>query len=294
MDGLLTNAAVVLYCQKARLEFLYPQCSIQMARFRGTDRLAEFDDNRQYWGHAFSLLQRAEFFIRDHMPVSGKVLPGRMKRVDWPLYHPRAIREALANAFCHRDYAIPGASLSVAVYDDRMEIINPGTLHFGITPKTLFKPHESRPWNPIIANVFYRAGIIEKWGTGTINIIEWCKENRNPPPEWIIRSGSVVLTFKPSPEKTIQQPESQPEFRPESLRDRVTKLLQKGPLSISEISNQLRQKLISGQLKKVLRELVKEEVLSFTLPDKPKSRLQKYKLIKTKDKRQKQIILCVP
>jgi ATP-dependent DNA helicase RecG len=82
-----------------------------------------------------------------------------------------------------------------------MEIINPGVLHFGITPKTLFKPHESRPWNPIIANVFYRAGIIEKWGTGTINIIEWCKENRNPPPEWIIRSGSVILIFKPSPEK---------------------------------------------------------------------------------------------
>jgi predicted HTH transcriptional regulator len=122
----------------------------------------------------------------------------------------------------------------------------------------------------------------------SINIIEWCKENRNPPPEWIIRSGSVVLIFKPSPVKTMEQPESQPEsqpdLRPESLRDRVTKLLQKGPLSKSEISNQLGQKQISGQLKKVLRELVKEEVLSFTLPDKPKSRLQKYKLIKTKDK----------
>jgi ATP-dependent DNA helicase RecG len=111
VDGLLTNAAVVLYGTKARLESLYPQCSIQMARFRGIDRLAEFDDNRQYWGHAFSLLQRAEFFVRDHMPVSGKVLPGRMKRVDWPLYHPRAIREALANAFCHRDYAVPGAPI---------------------------------------------------------------------------------------------------------------------------------------------------------------------------------------
>jgi hypothetical protein len=72
------------------------------------------------------------------------------------------------------------------------------------------------------------------------------------------------LIFKPSPEKAIQQPESQPEsqpeFRPESLRDRVTKLLQKGPLSKSEISNLLGQKQISGQLKKVLRELVKEEV----------------------------------
>ncbi len=200
------------------------------------------------------------------------------------MYHPRAIREALANAFCHRDYAMPGASISVAIYDDRMEITNPGSLHFGITPKTLFEPHESRPWNPIIANVFYRSGIIEKWGTGTLNIIAWNKENGNPPPQWNVGSGSVTLIFKPSLDKTAQQPESQPESRPESLRDRVTKLLQKGPLSKSEISKQLGQKQISGQLKKVLRELVKEEVLSFTLPDKPKSRLQKYKLIKTKDK----------
>jgi len=284
IGGSLTNAAVVLYGKNSRLESIYPQCSLQLARFRGIDRLAEFDDNRQYWGHAFSLLQRAESFIRDHMPVSGKVLPGQMKRVDRPLYHPRAIREALANAFCHRDYAVPGASLSVAVYNDRMEIINPGSLHFGITPKALFQPHESRPWNPIIANVFYRAGIIEKWGTGTLNIIQWCKENRNPPPEWNIRSESVVLTFKPSPEKTAQQPELRPESQPELLRNRVTKLLERGPLSKSEISRQLGQKQISGQLKKVLRELIGAGNLSYTLPDKPNSRFQKYKLKTKKDK----------
>ncbi len=294
VDGRLTNAAVALYGKSSRLESIYPQCSIQLARFRGLDRLSDFTDNRQHWGHCFSLLKRDESFILDHMPISGKVINGRMRRRDRPMYHPRAIREALANAFCHRDYAVPGASLSVAIYDDRMEIINPGALQFGITPKALFKPHESRPWNPLIANVFYRAGIIEKWGTGTLNIIEWCKENGNPLPEWNVRAGSVVLTFKPLPDKAARQPESQPELRPESqpesrlewrqgsqlesLRDRVTKLLQKGPLSKSEISKQLGQKQISGQLKKILRELIEEEVLSFTLPDKPNSRLQKYRL----------------
>jgi len=63
------------------------------------------------------------------------------------------------------------------------------------------------------------------------------------------------------------QVEAQVEAQPESLRDRVTKLLQKGPLAISEISKQLGQKQISGQLKKILRELIEEEVLSFTLPN---------------------------
>ncbi len=85
-------------------------------------------------------------------------------------------------------------------------------------------------------------------------------------------------TVDKTPQAAGERPESQPESRPESLRDRVTKLLQKGPLAKSEISKQLGQKQISGQLKKVLRELIEEEVLSFTLPDKPKSRLQRYRL----------------
>jgi ATP-dependent DNA helicase RecG len=188
---------------------------------------------------------------------------------------------------------VPGASTSVAVYDDRMEIINPGDLHFGITPKTLMRPHESRPWNPIIASVFYRAGIIEKWGTGTLNIIDWCRENGNPPPEWQVRAGSVVVTFKPlmdkperQPESGVEldsqpdsQPESQPESGVESLREKIIQLLSKESLSKSEISKQLGQKQISGQLKKVLMELLETGVITFTIPEKPNSRLQKYQLV---------------
>lgn len=300
LDGVLTNAAVVLFGKSPRLEALYPQCLIQLARFRGKDRLSDFSDNRQYWGHAFSLLQRAEAFFKDHIPIAGKVYPDKFKRRDRPLYHPRAFREALANAFCHRDYAVPGASVSVAVYDDRLEVINPGALHFGITPKALTRPHESRPWNPIIAGVFYRAGIIEKWGTGTLNIMDWCRENGNPPPEWQVRAGSVVLTFRPLQEKTARQSESQFKSQSESgvesqfksqfksqsesqsmsLREKVLQLLTKEPLSATEMSRKLGQIRASGQLKQILRNLVAEGVVAYTIPDKPKSRLQKYRLVK--------------
>lgn len=145
-------------------------------------------------------------------------------------------------------------------------------------------------WN--IANVFYRAGIIEKWGTGTLNIIEWCKENKNPLPEWSIRSGSVILTFKPSLDKNVKQlkaqpelqPESQPELQPElqteSLRDKVINLLQEKSLSKSAISKRLRQKQISGQLKKVIKELLAEGIVEYSIPEKPTSKLQTYKLIR--------------
>lgn len=131
---------------------------------------------------------------------------GKMIREDQPWYPPRATREAIANALCHRDYCIPGGAVAVAMYDDHLEITNPGGLHFGITPEKLTGPHESRPWNPILANVFYRAGIIERWGTGTLNIIDWCADNGNPQPEWSERAGSLVVTFKSaylSPEKQV-------------------------------------------------------------------------------------------
>jgi len=68
------------------------------------------------------------------------------------------------------------------------------------------------------------------------------------------------------------------------LRGRVTKLLKKGPLSKSEISKRLGQKRTSGQLNKVMKELLAEGIVAYSIPEKPSSRLLKYKLIKTKDK----------
>jgi ATP-dependent DNA helicase RecG len=109
----LLNAAVVLYGKTDRLKSLYPQMSIQLARFRGVNRLADFSDNRQYWGHAFSLLRRAETFLMDHVPIAGRVVPGKMIREDQPLYPPRATREATANALCHRDYSMPGGAVAM-------------------------------------------------------------------------------------------------------------------------------------------------------------------------------------
>ncbi|NGX45042.1 MAG: hypothetical protein K940chlam2_00182 [Chlamydiae bacterium] len=160
---------------------------------------------------------------------------------------------------------------------------------FDITPEKLAKPHESKPWNPIIASVFYRAGVIEKWGMGTLNIIEWCKENGNPKPAWEIRAQSVVTTFLPSSFFTTGKgpsdqagrngPESRPESRPESLEDQVLNMLATGPLSKSELSQALGHRNISGGLKKVLAGLLKQEKIAYTIPEKPNSRLQKYKLI---------------
>ncbi len=84
-----------------------------------------------FFGHAFQLLHRAESFLLDHTQIASRVLPKR-EREDLPAYLPAVTREALANALCHRDYAQASGNLSVAMYDDRLEIANPGGLHFGL------------------------------------------------------------------------------------------------------------------------------------------------------------------
>jgi ATP-dependent DNA helicase RecG len=170
-NGVLLRAAVVLFGRRELLEAELPQALLRVARFRGTDR-TEFLDNRQLHGNIFDLLFRAERFLRDTLPVAGRIETGLFERIDDPLYPPLALREALANAFCHRDYSIGGGSVAIGVYDDRLEVTSSGTLHFGLTPEALFQPHESLLWNPLIARVLYRRGIIEEWGRGTLKILD--------------------------------------------------------------------------------------------------------------------------
>ena len=281
-DSKLLNAAVALYGKSDQLKILYPQMSIRLARFRGRDRLADFADNRQYWGHAFSLLRRAESFLMDHVPIAGRVVPGKMIREDQPWYPPLATRETLANALCHRDYTIPGGAVAVAMYDDHLEITNPGVLHFGITPEKLTKPHESKPWNPIIANVFYRAGIIERWGTGTLNIIDWCAENGNPPPLWQEQADSVYVTFLPAvlpgtPEVTDQVTDQVADQVTDQVK-RLLSLLAEGPINAVQLMEMLNLSHRPTFRDNYLHPALGAGFVEMTIPNKPRSSKQKYRL----------------
>lgn len=180
-----------------RLVPIFPQCLLKLARFRGLDK-SEFLDNRQEYGHAFELLIRGQRFLRDHLPIAGRIVPGLFEREDDPLYPPEALREALANALCHRDYAAGGGSISIAIYDDRLEVGSVGPLPFGQTPGELKKPHPSRPWNPLIAGAFHRRGIIESWGRGTLKMTELTHRTGLAPPEIEAGVDEVIVRFRPA------------------------------------------------------------------------------------------------
>ena len=220
-------------------------------------------------------MRRAERFLIESLPVAGRIVPGRIEREDTPLLPVEALREALANAFVHRDYAIGGGSVSVALYDDRLEVISVGDLHFGLTPEALFREHESKPWNPMIARTFYRRGIIETWGRGTLKIARLMRERELEPPVVTVREGAVVVTLRlPAPVETPlnatgkgQTPEKTPEKRLEKTPEAILGLFREAPnLSAAEVASRLGRS--ESAVHRAIRKLRKSGRLRRIGPDK--------------------------
>jgi ATP-dependent DNA helicase RecG len=191
-DGSINNAAVVLFGKKMVAN--YHHCQLQLARFQGLDR-SEFMDIDLAYGNVFELMEKAMVFVRRHLPIAAKIIPDQMERVETPLIPFNAIREVLYNAFCHRDYTIYGGSIGLAIYDDRMEIFSHGSLPPGATLEKI-KEGFSKRRNPVIADVFYRTNLIEKWGRGIQKIISLCLVANVPEPEFFADALEVKVTFR--------------------------------------------------------------------------------------------------
>ncbi|MBI4602382.1 MAG: hypothetical protein HY721_10530, partial [Planctomycetes bacterium] len=108
---------------------------------------------------------------------------GRVRRRDLPEYPVEAVREAVINAVVHADYSIGGAGTKVAVFDDRIEITNPGLLPFGLTLEAALAG-VSRLRNRVIGRVFRELGLIEQWGSGLGRITAACANAGLPAPRF--------------------------------------------------------------------------------------------------------------
>lgn len=105
-----------------------------------------------------------------------------------------AVTEAVVNAVAHRDYA-SNASVQVMLFADRLEVWNPGELPPSLTPERLREPHASIPRNPLIAEPLYLARYIEKAGSGTLDMIDRCKNAGLPSPDFEERAGLFLATL---------------------------------------------------------------------------------------------------
>lgn len=191
-NGNPTNGAVMLFSNNIEE---YPQFRLRMARFLGTDK-NEFIDNQRAEGNFFDLLDAGMAFFFKHLNLSGKITNHslqREERLEVP-YH--ALREALINSLCHRQWEKHNLTGSIAIYDDRIEIANPGIFPPQISPESIKEPHESYPYNLKIAEALYKSTYLESWGSGAKRIMDACREQGVEEPTWRWDGGFVIVSFK--------------------------------------------------------------------------------------------------
>ena len=286
-DGRPTWAAVLLFGKRPQSPLT--QATVHCGRFRTE---IDIDDDRLIEGSLIEQIDETMDFLKKHINVrfviTGK--PRRDQIWDYPL---EALREAVVNAICHRDYG-DTADIQIKVFDDHIRIWNPGLLPYGMTFEELHKrTHASKPRNKFIAQVFYDLGIIERYGSGIHRILDACAVAGLPEPTFSESSGGLVVTFRKAVTATCRQQkgekvESQSELpaqlatqSPTQSGDPVTRLLsvlQTGDLSSSELRTMLKIKHRPTFRKNYLHPALAADLIILTIPDKPNSRLQKYRL----------------
>ncbi|SPF50246.1 putative transcriptional regulator with HTH domain [Candidatus Sulfopaludibacter sp. SbA4] len=156
----------------------FPDAWIQAGRFAGKDR-SRVADSVQIRSHLPRAIEEAIAFVQKHM--SREAVIGPVRRTDRWSVPPAALREAIVNAVVHADYAERGVPIRVAVFDDRIEIDNPGILPLGLTLEDIRKG-VSKLRNRVIGSVFQELGLTEQWGSGIQRMTAACTDAGLPAP----------------------------------------------------------------------------------------------------------------
>ena len=193
-NGKLTNAAILLFGKKPQKFFL--QAETRCVRFKGTESIKPFIDMKVFSGNIIDQVDKSLSFVLEH--ISMKVyLKGKTEREEKYEYPADAIREAIINAVCHRDYET-STNIQIRIFDDRIEVWGCGHLPEPLKLEDLKKKHKSIPRNPLIAKCFFLIKFIEQWGTGTNDIIDMCLDWDIPEPLFEYVTNDFVITFRKS------------------------------------------------------------------------------------------------
>ena len=205
---------------------------------------------------------------------------------------PEVVREAIVNAVAHRDYTSNG-SVQVMLFSDRLEVWNPGTLPPSLTLEKLRHPHGSVPGNPLLAESLYLTKYIERMGTGTGDMIARCRKVGLKEPQFKLTDG-FVITLRRKPARAFEavggktSPRSTGQVTgqvTEQVAGQVTRQLAvavlklcQNPQTAKNIQFAVGIKHRGTFLQNYLNPLLSKGWIARTIPGKPNSRLQKYKL----------------
>ena len=180
-------------------DMLFADPIVRMVRFDGISKNSAKDEqeNRSPLPQA---LEEVLAFIRRHTSV-GSSLKG-IRREEIPQYSPMILREATMNALVHADYANHRSPIQVAIFDDRLEITNPGSLPFGLSLDTALSG-VSQLRNKVLGRTFRELKLTEHWGSGLKKMLEACEQQHIPLPKFEELDNFFRITLYPQSTKSI-------------------------------------------------------------------------------------------
>lgn len=273
-NGVPTNGAAMLFSDNID-EF--PQFRLRMARFVGNDK-NEFIDNQRVEGGFFGLLDTGMAFFFKHLNLSGKITNRSLRREEQLEVPYKALREALINSLCHRQWEKYNLTNSIAIYDDRIEIANPGIFPPQITPESIKEPHESYPYNLKIAEALYKSTYLESWGSGAKRIMDACREQDIEEPVWRWDGGFVIVTFK-RPKHDPSTTQVRLKYVPTTAQvQRLVELMGDEYMGMKEIMELFDLKSVKRFRENYIQLALSEGAIERLYPDLPNHPKQKYRL----------------
>ncbi len=188
-----TVGGMLLFGRERRDHF--PDAWIQAGRFAGTDKATILDHVRLDMPLP-QAIDQAVSFVEKHS-LRGAVI-GRVRRRDLWSLPPAAVREAIVNAVVHTDYSQRGAPIRISIFDDRLEVENPGVLPFGLTLEDL-PLGVSKLRNRVLGRVFHELGLVEQWGSGVQRMIAACRDEGLAAPVWEEIGFRLRVTLRTDP-----------------------------------------------------------------------------------------------
>lgn len=185
----LLRAAVLVFGKAP--ERFYSSARVKVGRFRSPTDIV---DDRLLGGSLLRQVEDTMLYFRERLQRRFEFVGQPAREVIWE-YPLEALREAITNAVCHRDY-LDTAQIQVWWYDDRLVFFNSGGVPAPLTVEQLKEPHPSKPRNHKIAEMFYYAGLIEQWGRGIQKPVDECASAGLPEPEFEERTGGLWVTFR--------------------------------------------------------------------------------------------------
>ncbi len=283
--GRPTHAAILLF-GNAPQRFLISS-EIKCAHFHGTEVRKPIPFYQVYKGTAFDLVDQAVDFVLSKINLA---VGTREHATQAPVAYempPEVVREAIVNAVAHRDYTSNG-SVQVMLFSDRLEVWNPGTLPPSLTLEKLRHPHGSVPGNPLLAEPLYLTKYIERMGTGTGDMIQRCRHAGLAEPEFTLTDGFVItIRRKPGRAFAAVGGEVRGEVRGEVAGEVTGEVTGEVRKLVSVCRDAMTRKKLQESLllrgeenfrKLYLVPALEAGYIEMTIPDKPNSRLQKYRL----------------